>query len=253
MQKVSVLLPVYNGEQYIARAVESVLDQSFKDYELLIFNDGSTDRTQDILEKYRVCHNVRIFADENKGVAKTLNHACSLARGKYITFISHDDFWLPYKLATEVKTLESCSRKIGVAYSNFYQFYEETKGIHPKFLAQLTRRQIREKCAINISSALVRRSVLDRLKEAQGYIFDPTLQDCMDWDLWIRLDQICDFKHIPQLLSYYGIHRKQMTRGFSHGVASWKLHLKWNGFDPRFFVNSVIRAPLRNMLGRSIR
>jgi len=248
--KVSVLLPVFNGERFVRRAINSVLEQTFQDFELIIVNDGSTDRTPAILHKYSKCPNVLVIDTVNRGVAKALKLALKCAVGEYVTFISHDDWWLPYKLEREVKVMDGCSKKIGVAYSNFYKYDEATRTAKPTFASPVARENILDECGINISSAIIRRSTLLQLRERDGYVLDQTMKDCIDWDLWIRLAQICYFKHIPQLLTYYAVHPKQMTRNFSHGIARWKLHLKWNGFNPKYFVNSVIRAYLRSMLGR---
>lgn len=248
--KVSVLLPVFNGERFVKRAINSVLKQSFQDFEFIIVNDGSTDGTSAILESYSLIPNVHVWETKNRGVTKALTLALKCAVGKYVTFISHDDWWLPYKLEREVKVMDACSKKTGVAYSNFYKYYEASRIAKPTFASPSAQEHILDECSINISSAIIRRSALLQLRQRDGYVLNQTMKDCIDWDLWIRLAQLCDFKHIPEILTYYGIHRKQMTRNFSHGVIRWKLHLKWNGFKPKYFVNSVIRAYLRSLLGR---
>lgn len=248
--KVSVLLPVYNGERFIERAIKSVFAQTFQDFELIIINDGSTDHTASILSRYSVLNNISIFERKNKGVAAALEFALSFAAGEYVTFISHDDWWLPYKLEKELKALDESSERVGVVYSSFCKYYEATKTEKPVFVSPLAREHILDKCGINISSAMIRRSTLLQLRRADGYILDQRMKDCIDWDLWIRLARICYFKHIPELLSFYTIHSKQMTSSLSHDLARWRVHLKWNGFDPAYLINSVVRSALRKMLGR---
>jgi len=248
--KVSVLLPIYNGQRFLKRAIDSILNQTFKDFELIIINDGSTDKTRDILLQYEGSPNIQVFHKQNEGVTKTLNMAFSLSQGEYITFLSHDDWWLPYKLEREVKVMDACSKKIGVVYSNFYKYYEASKTAKPIFASPTAKEHIRNKCGLNISSSIIRRSALLHLQKRDGYVLDQTMKDCIDWDLWIRLAQICYFKHIPQLLTYYSIHKKQMSNTIQHSIVRWKLHLKWNGFKPKYFFTYVIRASLRTMLGR---
>lgn len=249
--KVSVLLPVKNGERFIERAIRSVLDQTVQDYEMIIVNDGSTDHTGTILSRYSQVANISIFERKNKGVAKSLEYALNHAAGEYITFISHDDWWLPHKLEEELAALDESSERIGVAYSDFYKYFEATKTAKPVYASSYAQAKILDECGINISSAMIRRSALLQLKEADGYFLDQTLKDCIDWDLWIRLAQICYFKHIPKLLSYYTIHSRQMSRSIKHDIARWRVHLKWNGFDLFYFINSVARSALRKMLGRA--
>lgn len=250
--KISVLLPVYNGERFVERAIRSVLAQTCQDFEFIIVNDGSTDHTGSILSRYSPMLNIKLFRTKNKGVAKALEFALNIAAGEYITFISHDDWWLPHKLEEELAALDTSSKRIGVAYSNFYKYYEATKTAKPVYASPLAREHILDQCALNISCAMIRRSTLLQLKEADGYILDQTMKDCIDWDLWIRLAKICYFKHIPELLSYYGIHSKQMTSSFSHDVAMWRVHLKWNGLDPNYFIMQIVRSILRKIKNRAL-
>lgn len=232
------------------RAINSVLEQTFQDFEFIIINDGSTDCTAEILDEYANCRGVRVRGTKKQGVTKALALALKCAEGEYVTFISHDDWWRPYKLECEVRTLDNCSQKIGVVYSNFYQYFVDARRVKPVILSSRAQDDILQRCGLNISSAMVRRAALLQLRKRDGYILDQNLKDCIDWDLWIRLSTICHFKHIPQLLTNYSIHRKQMSRSFSHGVIQWKMHMRYNGFQLLVFLNCVFRAPLRHLLGR---
>ncbi len=99
---VSVIVPVYNGEQYLRSAIESVLSQTFQDYELIVVDDGSIDSTPSIAQEYGSLKYVR---QENTGVAGAFNHGISLAAGRYISWLSHDDMFLPEKLERQVGAL----------------------------------------------------------------------------------------------------------------------------------------------------
>jgi glycosyltransferase involved in cell wall biosynthesis len=96
---VSVIIPVYNGDRYIAQAVESVLSQTFNGYELIVVDDGSTDSTQAILQQYGDC--LRYCYQPNQGVAVARNHGIKLAQGNLVAFLDADDFFLPHKLAAQ--------------------------------------------------------------------------------------------------------------------------------------------------------
>lgn len=102
--KVSVILPVYNGENYMREAVESVLAQSLADFELLIIDDGSKDSTPDIARSYADAR-VRYVRQENTGVAGAFNHGLRLARGRYVSWLSHDDRFTPEKLERQTSAL----------------------------------------------------------------------------------------------------------------------------------------------------
>ena len=105
--KVTVLMSVYNGEKYLQEAIDSILEQTFKDFEFLIINDGSTDKTGEILESY---HDLRIKIinnEKNIGLTKSLNKGLKLARGEYIARQDADDISMPERLEKEVEFLET--------------------------------------------------------------------------------------------------------------------------------------------------
>ena len=103
MPRVSVLMPVYNCESYINKAIESVLDQTFQDFELIVVNDGSSDKSGEIASSYP---QVRYFDRPHKGIPETRNFAVSKAEGELITFLDADDLWAPEKLEHQVKYLD---------------------------------------------------------------------------------------------------------------------------------------------------
>jgi glycosyltransferase involved in cell wall biosynthesis len=101
---VSVILPVYNGENYLRLAIESVLAQTFSDYELIIVDDGSVDATADIVRAYETPR-IRYVRQENTGVSGAFNHGLRLAAGRYISWLSHDDVFMPTKLEKQVNAI----------------------------------------------------------------------------------------------------------------------------------------------------
>ena len=105
--EVSVLMPIYNGARFLAEAIDSVLGQTFDDFELLAINDGSSDDTVEILARYgNRDSRVRIVDNgENVGLVASLNRGCDLARGKFIARMDQDDFSFPRRLAKQVKFL----------------------------------------------------------------------------------------------------------------------------------------------------
>src|SRR5262245_27160007 len=106
LPKVSVVMPVYNREKYVGKAIESVLTQTFTNFELLVIDDGSTDRSRAIVQSY-VDARIRLFCnDANEGIPKTRNKAIALARGEYIAFVDSDDWVYPERLAKQVAFLD---------------------------------------------------------------------------------------------------------------------------------------------------
>ena len=98
--KVSVIIPVYNCELYIAQAIESVLNQTYTDYEIIVINDGSTDNTYQVLQPYM--KKIRYFSQKNKGLSATRNQGIKMAKGKLISLLDADDLFLYYKLQEQV-------------------------------------------------------------------------------------------------------------------------------------------------------
>ncbi|MGE5658360.1 MAG: glycosyltransferase [Actinomycetota bacterium] len=103
--RVSVIIPTYNCERYIAQAVESVLNQSYQDYEIIVVDDGSTDNTRQVLTPYDRL--IRYVYQENQGAAIARNHGCKLAQGEFLAFLDADDLFLPEKLAAQVACFEA--------------------------------------------------------------------------------------------------------------------------------------------------
>jgi glycosyltransferase involved in cell wall biosynthesis len=102
---VSVIVPVYNGDRYIAQAIESILEQTYTNFEIIIVDDGSTDRTRDRLQPYG--QKIRYIHQHNQGVAAARNHGISASKGDLIAFLDQDDYYLPHKLGSQVACFEA--------------------------------------------------------------------------------------------------------------------------------------------------
>ena len=112
---VSVIIPCYNGEKFIGEAIESVINQTYQNLELIIVNDGSTDNSKEIIDKYRTDQRIKyVQHDANKGIAKTKNTGIRLARGDYLAFLDHDDVWLPNKLEMQVNCFKDQEEDVGM-------------------------------------------------------------------------------------------------------------------------------------------
>ena len=95
---VSVIMPAYNVEKYIGEAIQSVLNQTYKNFELIIFDDGSTDKTWEIIQSFNDSRIIAIRHQQNKGVAEARNTALKIAKGKWVALIDSDDVWLSDRL-----------------------------------------------------------------------------------------------------------------------------------------------------------
>src|SRR3989441_12309052 len=110
---VSVVIPVYNGERYLADAIQSVRDQTYQNFEVIVVDDGSTDGSAEVAQSFGEA--IRYVHQANGGVCKARNTGMAVARGGYLAFLDQDDLWLPDKLATQVAYLDS-HPEVGAVY-----------------------------------------------------------------------------------------------------------------------------------------
>lgn len=116
MPRVSVIIPTYNCDRFLPEAIDSVLMQTYQDYEIIIIDDGSTDQTCQVLESYS--KKIRYFYQQNQGVAVARNLGLEMATGELIAFLDHDDFWLPQKLELQVTCFQE-NPQIGIVHSGW--------------------------------------------------------------------------------------------------------------------------------------
>lgn len=191
--KVSVIIPTYNRAHFIAQAVESVLMQTYQDFELIIIDDGSTDNTKEVLESYR--DRLHYFYQENQGRSVARNRGIELAKGEYIAFLDSDDLWLPNKLSRQVPILETSDLDI-VLVHGYKQVVDthlspvpgwEIEKLRKCFAPAVENKQTYEAfiqgiCPLFTSTVLVRKSATEVVG---GY--DPELKALEDLDFYLRL------------------------------------------------------------------
>ena len=195
--RVSVIIPAYNRETLVARAIDSVLAQTFPDFELIVVDDASKDGTRAVLETYRDHPKVRlILSDVNRGGSGARNLGVEAARGTLIAFQDSDDVWLPGKLAAQVAALDA-NPKAGLCYcaalfSEGTHSYYIPEPVFDRLDGDLAREMLRRNTT-STQTLLVRRSVLD-----QTGLFDASLKRFQDWDLMIRIAQITELVFLPE-------------------------------------------------------
>lgn len=199
MPLVSVIIPVFNGEKTIQETIESVLSQTITDFELLVINDGSQDRTVEIVECISDSR-IKVFSYPNAGQSMSRNRGIEIAKGDYISFIDADDLWTPDKLETQLNALQG-NPKAGVAYS-WTDWIDESsqllgKGSYNTEQGEVFTKILLNDFVANGSNVLIRR---DALTEVGG--FDPSVTPAEDWDLWLRLAARYEFVAVrsPQIL-----------------------------------------------------
>lgn len=212
MPKVSVIMPVYNAKKYLNKAIDSILNQTYTDFEFIIIDDASSDGSQEIVKSYSDPR-IRFYINEkNMGVAATLNRGIEIARGEYIARMDSDDISLPNRLQEQVDFLD-VRHDVGVVGANVEIFGE---GI-PTKIHRFPTESKHLKAMLLFSSCFAHPVVMMRkscLKENQlKYLSD--FDGIEDYALWWELGQVCKLGSIDKVLLKYRQHCAQVTKNHS--------------------------------------
>lgn len=222
MPKISVVMPAYNAEKYITEAIESILNQSFRDFEFIILNDCSTDATESIILSYGDARIVYVKNEENLGVARTLNKGLAIAKGEYIARMDADDVSLPQRLERQAAFLEE-NPAVAVLGCNVETF-DETGSLYTGWSATDPKQMhidLLFSCGLAHPSVMMRREVIDALG---GY--DPAFEGLEDYELWCRVTQSHQVTTLPEVLFCYRVHSGQVTKNPSEKYLSRLRSLK---------------------------
>ncbi|MEH2349205.1 MAG: glycosyltransferase [Nostoc sp.] len=200
---VSVIIPTYQRGDIVSQAINSVLAQTYRDYEIIVINDGSQDNTPQVLAEFSENHHITVIHQANQGVSAARNAGICSARGKYIAFLDDDDLWEPQKLEKQISVLEA-NPHLGLIYSDSL-FFSEQKGLSKKSYntafptpnLQVVFTLFRYNY-IPILTVVVRRDCLEQVG-----LFDETVAPCEDYDLWLRLIQKFPIYFLNEPLARY--------------------------------------------------
>lgn len=199
----SIIVPAYNREKFLKIAVRSVLEQSFEDYELIVVDDGSTDRTPDMFERRDTCYvrrdtKINYTYQDNKGPAAARNRGLKEAKGEFICFLDSDDRFRHDKLKTTHEYIEK--------YPQYQIFHSEEiwyrKGellpqkIHHKKPSGFVFENAVKLCSVSISTAAIKKTIFGDVG-----LFDETMPACEDYDFWLRATHKYPVFLIPQYLT----------------------------------------------------
>ena len=200
MPEVSVLIPVYNCEKYLGAAIESVLAQTYTDFEIIVVNDGSTDRSSEIAASYP---SVRFFDQEHRGIPLTRNFAISKAEGEWITFLDADDLWAPEKLEMQMQYLgEHPDRDIIFCrYRNFTEIPDDQLTPGQK---KLLDKEI-DQC---LTAACIRKSLFERFG---GFNPDCAYAEDTEWTARLIMGGIDVSGRLEQFLYLRRVHTGNIT------------------------------------------
>ena len=210
---VSVIIPTYNRAHLIGRAIQSVLNQTYQDFEIIIIDDGSTDNTEDIVKEFqkkdkRIKY---IRHEKNRGGSAARNTGIKAAKGEYIAFLDSDDEWLPIKLGRQISEFTNKS-KIALVYTGRIIIEEGDRREQSKRYVISCRfgsvyKQLLEGDFIGTCSSVMVRA--DIFKQVEG--FDEKLPSRQDWDLWLRIAKDHSISCVPLYLIIYYIGFNQIS------------------------------------------
>lgn len=207
---VSVIIPTYNRVRVISHAIESALQQTLTDYEIIVVDDGSTDNTREFLSR-NFANRVRyIGKPNNEGLASARNTGIEASRGTYIALLDDDDLWLPEKLALQVELAQK-NPSLGLVYCGACKVNEDgelLEQIKPVKRGDIFDDMLYRNYLLGPASiALIAKDVLQKAGN-----FDTNLCPCADWDMWIRLARCAEVDFVEDPLVHYVLHDENMHR-----------------------------------------
>jgi len=208
--QVTVVMSVYNGARYVRQAIDSILNQTFTDLELIVVNDGSTDDTARILASYTDERLVLLENESNIGLTRSLNKALRIARGEYIARQDADDFSLPERLARQVAYLEAHPRTGFMGTTAIW--IDETGKTLQVWHQPTTNPEIQERllwyCPLMHGSVMMRRRALAEV----GGKYTEDMRTGQDYDLWLQMSEKWDVAVLPEPLYGYRWHEDMATK-----------------------------------------
>ncbi len=206
--KISVVMPVYNGEKFLRKALESVLKQDFADFEFIIIDDGSTDTTADIVRGYSDSRIRFIQNGINKGLATTCNVGLDAAIGEYIARMDCDDVCMPARFRKQAGFLDS-HPSIGIC-GTWTKTIGSSKGTIGKFLTDPSEL----KANLLFFTSLAHPSVMMRreLIVKNAFHYDKAFEPADDYDLWARASEVTVIANVPEVLLWYRTHETNISK-----------------------------------------
>jgi len=205
---ISVVIPVYNGAKTIKETIESVLQQSYENFEIIVINDGSQDETLAVINSIKD-QRIKVFSYSNAGLSASRNRGFAQARGEFIAFLDADDLWTKDKLEAQLEALQQ-NPQAAVAYSWTDHIDENGKFLRPASYnscnGNVYQRLLIGNFLVSGSNTLIRTQALTKVGG-----FDESLNSAEDWDMWLRLASLYEFVVVPRPQVLYRISPYSMS------------------------------------------
>ncbi|WP_313135719.1 glycosyltransferase [Stutzerimonas nitrititolerans] len=236
---VSIIIPVYNGDNYIAEAIESALAQTYSDTEIIVVDDGSSDggATAKIVAQY--IPRVRYIKKENGGVATALNLGIREMRGEYFSWLSHDDLYSPNKIKDQIDFLASMNFPDVVVYSNHNNLVEERGKLSVIRHAAYDDLEFRAKEIVANNKIHGCALLIPHKAFYQVGLFDETLRVAQDYELWFRIAEKFPFRYLDAVVATGRVHGKQTGKRLHDRVIKENDQFRLNCIN-RLYVEEIV-------------
>ena len=216
--QISVIIPTYNRKHLISRAIKSVINQSFKPFEIIIVDDGSDDGTYEFINQF--FREIKLIRQSNNGVSSARNLGIKNAKGNWIAFLDSDDEWFSKKLELQKKAIDN-SDKYLISHTNEIWIRNGVRvnqmKKHQKYGGSIFEKSL-DICRISPSSVLINRKIFEDIGK-----FDETLKICEDYDFWLRISSKYPVLFLDELLiKKYGGHKDQLSKN-TIGIEQYRI------------------------------
>lgn len=254
---VSVIIPTYNGSRFIKETVQSVIDQTYPNIEIIIVDDGSTDITPDILKSIKDTR-ITYIRQENTGVAKARNHGIDISKGDYIAFLDHDDVWLPHKLERQLLLFKK-NPKVAMVYADTFIMDENNSIINTyshkiKFYRGMIFKELFSSCFITILTVVIKKSVF---LEVGPFL---PFKICEDYDLLLKCAAKYPIDYIDEPLAKYRVHGANYSKNYETEANEcieifdfWRNQKNINGYNINTLISNAITNTYYNALKNAIK
>jgi len=217
-------MAVYNGEKYLKEAIESILNQTFRDFEFIIVDDGSTDRTPEILKEYvRKDERIKIITNpQNIGLTKSLNRAIKLAKGEYIARMDADDIAAPKRLEKQIEFMKR-NPEFGLVGTAYYEMNSKGNIVGEKYFPasdEEIRKNLIKYNPFFHSSVVIRKKVFDKVG-----LYNENIPKAQDYDLWFRIAQNYKIANLPSLLMMRRYSKEKTIVGENEQL-KWAIYIR---------------------------
>ena len=222
MPKVSVIIPTHNRAEFLRSAITSILNQTFQDFEIVIIDDASKDRTREVIAHFNDTRIKVLHNQVSKGAAESRNTGIMNAKSEYIAFLDDDDEWLPEKLKIQICLLDNSPQEVGGICTGYFTI--EKVGGRILSMNSPEMNDIYKDNFIITSSILLRRECFEKCG-----LFDENMPTSSDYDMWIRISKDFSFEIIKKALVNYYIHGDKLTFNYEKKIKGLEVLLEKHG------------------------